>query len=99
MPVLLASPEKPAPLILCEIEQPWVQRADHLGVTLHEDGELCQDCYEKRAQFIDTSAQIRSSYGTGHCHREILYKPARSKSLGFDQHGGSEDLQCMENGD
>ena len=35
---------KPATLFLCGRPLPFVERADHLGIALHESGELKQDC-------------------------------------------------------
>ena len=44
---------KPAPLILCGNQLPWVQSAVHLGHELHESGHMDHDAVVKRAQFID----------------------------------------------
>ena len=49
---------KPAHLVLSGRPVPWVERADHLGHALHEDGTMSQDCKEMRAQFIDSSVKI-----------------------------------------
>ena len=40
---------KPAPLFLCNRPLPFVERADHLGIALHESGQLTQDCREKKS--------------------------------------------------
>ena len=52
---------RPVPLVLCGRPLPWVERADHLGHTLHQDGRMRQDCREKRAQFIDSSLKVRET--------------------------------------
>ena len=51
---------------------PWVERADHLGIALHESGQLTQDCREKRAQFIDKSAKIRETFKFAHPAEQIF---------------------------
>ena len=63
---------KPAHLVLCGRPLPWVERADHLGHALHEDGTMSQDCKEKRAQFIDSSVKIQESFGFAHPHEQIV---------------------------
>ena len=63
---------KPAPVKLCGIPLPWVDRAEHLGHALHQDGTMRQDCREKRAQFIDTSSKIRETFGFAHPSEQIL---------------------------
>ena len=62
---------RPAPLILCGRPLPWVERADHLGHTLHQDGTMAQDCREKRAQFIDTSVKVREAFHFAHPMEQI----------------------------
>jgi hypothetical protein len=57
---------RPAPLQLCGRPLPWVERADHLGHALHQDGLMRQDCREKRAVFIDTSVKIREGFAFAH---------------------------------
>ena len=63
---------RPAPLVLCGRQLPWVERADHLGHALHQDGLMRQDCREKRAKFIDTSVKIREAFYFAHPHEQIL---------------------------
>ena len=57
---------RPEPLKLCGQRLPWVDRADHLGHTLHQDGTMVQDVKEKRAQFIDSSVKIREAFSFAH---------------------------------
>ena len=64
--------EKPATLFLCGRPLPWVSRADHLGIALHESGQLNQDCREKRAQYIDKSAKIREMFRFAHPSEQIF---------------------------
>ena len=63
---------RPSPLQLCGSPLPWVDRAEHLGHTLHQDGSMRQDCREKRAQFIDTSTRIREAFSFAHPTEQIL---------------------------
>jgi hypothetical protein len=63
---------KPAPLVLCGRPLPWVERAEHLGHTLHQDGTMSQDCKQKRAQFIDQSVKMRETFGFAHPHEQIV---------------------------
>ena len=63
---------RPAPLQLCGSPLPWVERAEHLGHSLHQDGTMRQDCREKRAQFIDTSSKIREAFHFAHPIEQIL---------------------------
>ena len=63
---------RPVPLVLCGRLLPWVERADHLGHTLHQDGTMRQDCHEKRAQFIDVSLKVRETFYFVHPHEQIL---------------------------
>ena len=58
--------QRPAPLVLCGRPLPWVERAEHLGNTLHQDGTMRQDCKEKRAQFIDSSVKINEAFYFAH---------------------------------
>ena len=37
---------RPLPLVLCGRALAWVQKAEHMGHTLHEDGTMAQDCRE-----------------------------------------------------
>jgi hypothetical protein len=57
---------RPAPLQLCGRPLPWVERADHLGHALHQDGQMRQDCREKRAQLIDSSVKVRETFYFAH---------------------------------
>jgi hypothetical protein len=63
---------RPEPLQLCGRPLPWVERADHLGHTLHQDGEMRQDCREKRAHFIDASVKIREGFSFAHPAEQIM---------------------------
>ena len=38
---------RPAPLILCSRPLLWVERAEHVGHALHQDGTATQDCLSK----------------------------------------------------
>ena len=49
-----------------------MNRADHLGIALTEQGDLLQDCKEKRAQFINKSAQIRETFEFAHAMEKVL---------------------------
>ncbi len=62
---------RPAPLQLCGRPLPWVERADHLGHTLHQDGSMAHDCLEKRAQFIDSSVKVREAFSFAHPAEQI----------------------------
>ena len=53
---------KPAPLILCGRELPWVSTATHLGHELHESGEMEHDACVKRSVFIRQSVEIREAF-------------------------------------
>ena len=53
---------KPAPLILCGRELPYVRQADHLGNILTEEGNMDQDTVVKRAKFIQSSVEIRKTF-------------------------------------
>ena len=66
-----AALRRPTPLQLCGRPLPWVERAEHLGHTLHQDGSMKHDCKEKRAQFIDTSVRIRESFSFAHPSEQI----------------------------
>ena len=53
---------KPAPLMLCGRELPYVKQADHLGNMLTEQGDMEQDAVIKRAKFIQSSVEIRETF-------------------------------------
>ena len=53
---------KPAPLTLCGHQLPWVESAVHLGHELHESGLMDHDAVVKRAQFINSSVEMRSMF-------------------------------------
>jgi hypothetical protein len=63
---------RPLPLQLCGRPLPWVERSDHLGHALHQDGTMAQDAKEKRAQFIDSSVKIREGFGFAHPVEQII---------------------------
>ena len=42
----------PDPLQLNGEDLPWVEAADHLGHTLHQDTIMVKDCQRARARFI-----------------------------------------------
>ena len=53
---------KPAPLILCGRELPFVKQADHLGNMLTEQGDMDHDAEIKRAKFIHSTVEIRETF-------------------------------------
>ena len=53
---------RPAPLILCGRELPWVATATHLGHELSETGSMEHDAKVKRAIFIDRSVEVRQTF-------------------------------------
>ena len=53
---------KPAPLMLCGTELPFVKQAEHLGNILTEDGTMEHDASVKRAKFINSSVEIREMF-------------------------------------
>ena len=63
---------RPVPLLLCGWPLPWVERAEHLGHTIHQDGQMLQDCREKRAQYIDSSVKVREAFSFAHPYEQIL---------------------------
>ena len=69
-----AALHRPALLLQCGRPLPWVERADHLGHVLHQDGQIRQDCREKRAHFIDSSVNLREAFHFAHPHEQILAK-------------------------
>ena len=50
----------PDPLQLCGKNLPWVETAEHLGHTLHQDTTMEADCKRARARFITKSLEVRS---------------------------------------
>ena len=62
---------RPVPLVLCGRPLPWVERAEHLGHALHQDGTMHHDCKEKRAMFIDSSVKIREAFSFAHPAEQI----------------------------
>ena len=53
---------KPASLVLCGRELPYVRQAEHLGNMLTEEGTMEQDTVMKRARFIQSSVEIRTLF-------------------------------------
>ena len=51
----------PTPVKLDGKNLPWVQRADHLGHVLHQDGSMAADGVRARASFMSRSSDIRDS--------------------------------------
>ena len=56
-------PVYPLPLKLAGQSLPWVQHGTHLGHELHQLGNMDMDISMKRAEFIETSVQIRETFG------------------------------------
>ena len=54
---------KPAPLILCGQELPYVAQADHLGHVLTEKGDMDQDASVKRAKFVQSAVETTEMFG------------------------------------
>ena len=63
---------RPEPLLLCGRPLPWVERAEHLGHAIHQDGTMAQDCREKRAQLVDSSVKTRETFSFAHPAEQIL---------------------------
>ena len=57
---------KPINFQLCGEILPWLERAEHLGHTLHSDGTMKQDIREKSAQFIDSAVKMRETFSTAY---------------------------------
>ena len=55
-------PVYPVPLKLGDHDLPWVEHANHLGHHLHQMCTMEYDVKVKRAQFIETSVQIRETF-------------------------------------
>ena len=53
---------KPAPLVLCGRELPFVAQADHLGNMLTEHGNMEKDAAVKRAKFIQSSVETKELF-------------------------------------
>ena len=51
----------PTPVKLDGKNLPWVQRADHLGHVLHQNGSMAADGVRARASFMSRSSDIRDS--------------------------------------
>ena len=57
------NPVYPLPLKLAGQSLPWVKHGTHLGHELHQLGNMDMDISMKRAEFIETSVQIRETFG------------------------------------
>ena len=53
---------RPAPLVLCGPDLPYVGQADHLGHVLTDKGDMEQDAVVKRARFIQSSVETRTMF-------------------------------------
>ena len=53
---------RPAPLVLCGRDLPYVGQADHLGHVLTDKGDMEQDAAIKRARFIQSSVETRAMF-------------------------------------
>ena len=53
-------PKFPDQLVLNGEFLPWVEVADHLGHTLHQDTTMIKDCQRARAKFIARSLEVRN---------------------------------------
>ena len=73
--------DRPAPLVLCGRPLPWVERAEHLGHVLHQNGQMRQDCRGKQAQFIDSSVELREAFSFAHPYEQILATEKYSTAL------------------
>ena len=49
----------PDPVLLEGQELPWVEKADHLGHTLHQLSNMEKDCHRARARFIAKTSELR----------------------------------------
>ena len=58
-----ASPDMPS-IVLNGDKLPWVERAVHIGNTLHYSGTMEQDIREKRAIFIDRCMELNQEFHT-----------------------------------
>lgn len=63
---------RPAPLVLCVRDLPWVERAEHLGNAMHQDGTMRQDCREKTAHFNDSSVKVWEAFNFTHPCEQIM---------------------------
>ena len=52
----------PLPLQLCGQDLPWVEHAVHLGHELHQLCNMEYDVHIKRAEYIETAAQIQDTF-------------------------------------
>ena len=57
-----SSTAKPAPLMLCGRELPFVGQADHLGHVLTDKGDMEQDAAVKRDRFVQSSVETREMF-------------------------------------
>ena len=72
---------KPAPLLLCGRELPYVAEADHLGNILTERGNMEKDTAVKRARFIQSAVETREFFKWA-APAEII-KAAKTYSCSF----------------
>ena len=56
----------PAPLKLNNQDLPWVETASHLGHELHQQCDMTYDCKIKKAEFINSSTDIRETFSFAH---------------------------------
>ena len=56
------NPVLPVPLRLSGQDLPWVEHGTHLGHELHQLGNMDMDISMKRAEFIESSVQIRETF-------------------------------------
>ena len=56
-------PKYPDPLKLNGKDLPWVETAEHLGHTLHQDTTMDKDCLRARARYITKSLEVRNQLG------------------------------------
>ena len=56
----------PAPLKLNNQDLPWVETASRLGHELHQQCDMTYDCKIKKAEFINSSTDIRETFSFAH---------------------------------
>ena len=61
----------PDPVILDGKELPWVEHADHLGHTLHQQVAMDMDCNRARAKFIQKSVEVREEFAFAHPDQQL----------------------------